>query len=82
VAKREVRKKAVRSSRNDLPEPCPTCASTDKVIPIVYGEPTSETWELVRAGRVALGGCVVTGDDPAWRCRSCGADFGRRSRWT
>jgi hypothetical protein len=65
---------------NAVAEPCPTCGSTDKVIPIVYGRPTSETWQLAKAGRVALGGCVVTGEDPAWRCRSCRADFGRSSR--
>ena len=48
--------KTERPSRSSLPEPCPTCASTDKVVPIVDGEPTSETWDSARAGRVALGG--------------------------
>jgi hypothetical protein len=74
-----MQKRTVQSSTPSLPERCPKCASTDMVVPIAYGEPTSEAWELARAGMVFLGGCVVTGDDPAWRCRSCRCDFGRTS---
>jgi hypothetical protein len=29
-------------------------------------------------GRVKLGGCVVSGDDPQWHCQACGMDFGSR----
>jgi hypothetical protein len=67
----------MRSSISSVPEPCPTCGSTDMVVPIVYGEPTSETWERAKAGKIGLGGCVVTDNDPAWRCKACRADFGR-----
>lgn len=28
-------------------------------------------------GRVVLGGCCITGDDPAWRCVVCGASIHR-----
>jgi hypothetical protein len=27
-------------------------------------------------GSIALGGCVMRGDDPAYRCRECGHEFG------
>jgi hypothetical protein len=27
-------------------------------------------------GSIALGGCVMRGDDPAYRCRECGLEFG------
>jgi hypothetical protein len=27
-------------------------------------------------GRVAIGGCVISGFDPRWQCNKCGATFG------
>ena len=57
---------------------CPKCKSAETV-PIVYGLPD---WDLGRAaerGELVLGGCMVTDDDPRWRCRACEADFGRPS---
>lgn len=57
--------------------PCPRCGSRD-TIPIVFGYPGPELIAAAQQGEVVLGGCCITGDDPAWRCRSCGKDFGRR----
>jgi hypothetical protein len=54
---------------------CPACRSGD-VVQILWGEPSPEAAEMAEAGRIALGGCVVTGDDPVWRCKACGRDFG------
>jgi hypothetical protein len=25
----------------------------------------------MKAGRIAIGGCELTGDDPAWKCMEC-----------
>lgn len=55
--------------------PCPGCGST-QVVPIVYGYPGWEMGVEADQGRVALGGCVVSGDDPQWHCKACGRDFG------
>ena len=32
---------------------------------------------LAERGQVALGGCMVMGEDPAFACRSCGLEWGR-----
>lgn len=59
-----------------IPERCPLCGSA-KVAPILYGLPNFNE-ELERAldeGKIALGGCEITGDDPSWKCLNCGAVF-------
>lgn len=57
---------------------CPHCGTTDP-IEIVYGFPSGEMMEAASSGAIALGGCVVDDNDPAYRCRneSCGQAFGR-----
>jgi hypothetical protein len=44
------------------------------MLPIVFGYPMPELFEAEQRGEVALGGCVVTGEDPTHRCAACGAD--------
>ncbi len=43
----------------------------------MYGMPVPD--EKLQAdldsGRVVLGGCCISLDDPAWKCRECGAVF-------
>lgn len=48
---------------------CPWCGESG--IPVLFGFPTPNVIEAARAGRVALGGCVVWGDgrNPQWQCR-------------
>lgn len=58
----------------ECPRACPRCRS-DKVVPVVYGMPSAELVEKSRAGRVALGGCVVFPDAPDWRCVTCGHEW-------
>jgi hypothetical protein len=48
----------------------PACRSAN-VLPIVYGYPDFELLQEAEAGRVALGGCCLTGADPSWRCMDC-----------
>jgi hypothetical protein len=55
---------------------CPQCGSAT-VVPIVYGYPDDELMAAARAGRVALGGCVIDPLDEhdwagRWRCHDCG----------
>jgi hypothetical protein len=56
---------------------CPSCGSTEDMLPIVYGFPTHETMERAKQGRVILGGCVVSPDSPKWHCQRCGTEWGR-----
>jgi hypothetical protein len=57
---------------------CPVCGTPD-ARPIVYGLPTRD---LADDPSIVLGGCMVTDDDPAFRCRnpSCAEAFGLRRR--
>ena len=52
---------------------CPACGGS--LIPILYGLPSPEGVEAMERGEVALGGCLVTGDDPKFRCLSCQAAY-------
>ena len=52
------------------PKKCPACGS-EKILSIVYGYPGDELSRDAQAGKVILGGCCVTGDDPIWQCGSC-----------
>lgn len=51
---------------------CPICGS-DRVVPIAYGMPGMEIVEDFDAGKVEIGGCVITDNDPEWACRVCEA---------
>ena len=55
---------------------CPNCDAPNPV-PIVYGMPGPELAKKAEEGRVVLGGCCVTGEDPQWRCRKCGYEWRR-----
>ena len=53
----------------------PQCGAPD-VVPILYGYTDDPaTLAAVDRGKLALGGCIVTGDDPAWCCRACAHCF-------
>jgi hypothetical protein len=53
---------------------CPQCKSGDP-LPIVYGYPGAEAAEAADQGKILLGGCVISDDDPHWQCAVC------RHRW-
>jgi hypothetical protein len=44
------------------------------MLPIVFGYPSLELFEAEGRGEVALGGCLVSGEDPTHRCSACGQD--------
>lgn len=57
---------------------CPKCGEHEGV-EIVYGYPTNALWEQVERGEVALGGCLVTPENPRWWCRVCKHRWGKES---
>ncbi|MGY1771962.1 hypothetical protein [Blastococcus sp. SYSU D00813] len=57
---------------------CPGCGREES-IPIVWGMPSGDLFELAEQGQVALGGCLLDpGGNPEWSCRACGLDWGRQ----
>lgn len=54
---------------------CPRCEQTD-VVPVVFGLPSPETFELAERGFVALGGCLLDPEPADFVCRSCGHAWG------
>lgn len=53
---------------------CPHCGS-DQVAEIVYGLPSADILDEGAQGRVVLGGCSVSTDDPTHACRACGSEW-------
>ena len=55
------------------PGKCPKCGG--KVVPILYGEPTAQAYEEYLQGKLVLGGCCITDNDPDWECLGCEQQF-------
>ena len=55
---------------------CPKCGSKS-VAQLLYGMPafSDQLKKAIDEGRIALGGCCITGDDPQYRCNDCGHKF-------
>ena len=53
---------------------CPACGN-DRLLPILYGNPSSMAGNLAEAGKIELGGCCVFEDSPQWKCQKCGQSF-------
>jgi len=58
------------------PRKCPACASI-RIADIMYGYPifSEELDDLLKTGKVILGGCCVSRDDPKWECFDCHASI-------
>lgn len=52
---------------------CPVCGS-NRLAKILYGRPffTPKLQDALDSGKIILGGCCVSGDDPKWQCADCG----------
>jgi len=50
---------------------CPKCQAKEAV-KIIYGYPTDATLKSWQNKEIELGGCIITGDDPDFRCMKCG----------
>lgn len=61
------------------PGTCPKCGG--KVVDIIYGMPSPETYERSLRDEIILGGCCIARDehgrlmDPKWGCTGCGRQF-------
>ena len=60
---------------------CPQCGS-EKIADILYGYPgfSPELDKLLDKGKVVLGGCCITDNDPLWRCTECGNDINEETK--
>jgi hypothetical protein len=60
------------------PKKCPKCEGT-KIADIQYGMPdfSPELRMDLDEGKIVLGGCCVSGDDPEWQCVECGIQIYR-----
>ncbi len=56
------------------PRKCPACGG-ERIVPIIYGEPMECLMKEEVEGKVILGGCCITGNDPEWGCVDCGIDL-------
>lgn len=52
---------------------CPRCG--EELLEIIYGMPGSELFEASERGEVILGGCCISGDDPAYHCKKCKINY-------
>lgn len=55
---------------------CPICGA-ERVVPIVYGEPTPAARRAAELGFLLTWGCVMHGDLPRWACLACEHRSGR-----
>lgn len=55
------------------PRKCPDCGI--KLLRIVYGMPDFSLMEDSEQGKVILGGCCVSFNDPTWGCANCGWEY-------
>ena len=52
------------------PATCPACGT--RLVPVLYGMPSSEAQEAQMRGVLVLGGCTVFSDAPTRACPRCG----------
>lgn len=70
---------SARVDRVKKPRKCPKCGHYP-LASIIYGMPcfSKELQQSMKEGRVALGGCCIGDDDPAWKCANCGLKIFRK----
>lgn len=51
------------------PNKCINCGGI--VVPILYGEPSPISMELIDSGKRIMGGCCVRNNGPQWGCVDC-----------
>lgn len=65
--------------QREVPKVCAHCGS-DRLVPIIYGMPAPDAFEAAERGEIALGGCILDEDSPAFRCADCGVGNGTLTR--
>jgi hypothetical protein len=63
---------------NEKPEVCPVCRST-RIAAYLFGEPrvSPDLDKKLKQGKIVLGGCCISDDDPDYKCMECLTDFHR-----
>ena len=55
---------------------CPECRSKSVAL-ILWGYPNMDTiQEELDRGKITLGGCMISDNDPKWECNDCGHRWG------
>lgn len=55
---------------------CPICKNGKSLVPIIYGMPRKEDFEMQKRGEVVLAGCVIMSDNPPqFHCKKHNFDF-------
>ena len=67
----------MRYFSHQKPDKCPKCGSP-RVVKIIYEEPNYKTSLEAEAGKIILGDCSITGNDPLWGCIDCKAKIFKR----
>lgn len=69
-----------RTYLSGKPHSCPACGH-QPVASLLFGLPdmSDDLKRDVEQERIVLGGCCVTGDEPAWQCGQCGWQGWRES---
>jgi len=69
----------MRVERAKKPRKCPVCGHTP-MASIQYGYPCfdEKLERKISEGRIILGGCCISEDDPAWECSLCGLKIFRK----
>lgn len=63
------------------PRKCPVCKAST-IATILFGLPagSAKLFDDLDTGKIVLGGCCVTDDDPVWQCTSCHTPIYRKGR--
>ncbi len=58
------------------PKKCPVCGSK-KIAKILYGYTifSEKLDKEIKEGKIVLGGCIISDDDPTWKCIACNTKF-------
>lgn len=56
------------------PIKCENCGKIS-VVEILYGMPTEESLQLLKKGKLVLGGCCITEENPHWACINCKTEY-------
>ena len=54
---------------------CPICNKSDSLRKFFYGLPSSSGWKRIKKEKLILGGCMISDENPEFRCLRDSVDF-------
>jgi hypothetical protein len=54
---------------------CPICNKSDSLRKFFYGKPSSSGWKRIKKENLILGGCMMSDENPEFRCLRDSVDF-------